>query len=80
MVPGMSERERLATELRRLEWLADARLASLAPDHKPRQPTATPGDRAVLPLGLWRRGLASASGLRRRLRQFRPGSARPMPQ
>ena len=26
MVPGMTERERLAADLRRLEWLADAQL------------------------------------------------------
>jgi hypothetical protein len=75
MVPGMTERERLATDVRRLEWLADATLGpvgsgyALAPTAQRREP------HPALPLGLWRRGLSSARVLGQRVRLLQPGMA-----
>jgi hypothetical protein len=71
MVPGMTERERLAANVQRLEWLPDA---SLGPTHLPRPPgpPAVPsGTRHSVPLGLCRRGLVLAHGLSQRIRTIR---------
>lgn len=69
MVPGMTERERRADELCRLEWLADARLGPNRIGGIPRgRGSPDPRSVAVLPIGLWRRGLASARIYGQRLR------------
>ena len=75
MVPGMSERERLAADLRRLDWLADA---ALGPARIGCALTASPmaePSRAALPIGLWRRGLSSARVLGQRILLRRPAPA-----
>jgi hypothetical protein len=74
MVPGMSERERLATEMQRMVWLADA---VLGPSRLPAGPIVPLGSRYDLLVGLCRRGIAMALGLgrracRRSLRLIRP--------
>jgi hypothetical protein len=74
MVPGMSERKRLATEMQRLEWLADAVRGS---SRHPAGPMVPLGSRYDLLVGLCRRGIAMALGLgrrtcRRSLRLIRP--------
>jgi hypothetical protein len=78
MVPGMSERERLAADMQRLEWLADA---TLGPGRLPRaRHTGVPsGSRYAIPLGLCRRGFAMAHGLRLRIRAIRPTSSWSLP-
>ena len=80
MVPGMTERERLAADVQRLQWLADA---SLGPTHLPRPPgpPAVPsGTRHSVPLGLCRRGFVLAHGLSQRIRTIRSISAWPAPK
>jgi hypothetical protein len=76
MVPGITERERLAADVRRLEWLAEARLGPTRVDHSsPR----SRGDRPSRPspaLGLTRHGLALALQLMRRVRLLEPRIAR----
>ena len=62
MVPGMTERECLAADVRRLEWLADARFGPAGIMRSP-----TPEDEAALPLGVWRRGLTAALLLGQRI-------------
>lgn len=62
MVPGMTERERLAADVRRLEWLADA---TLGPAGRMRAPT--PANEPALPLGIWRGGLTAALLLGQRI-------------
>lgn len=68
MVPGMTERERLAADMVRLEWLADA-------VHRPPLSlawSAVPfGPRRFVPLGVRRRGLTTALALGQRVRLFR---------
>lgn len=55
MVPGMTERERLAADVARLEWLAETRFGPTPPV------VATPASpRAVSPLSLCRRALTAA--------------------
>ena len=73
MVPGMTERERLAADMRRLEWLAEAQLGPARVSWTPTR-TVTAGSRPALPLGLWRRGIASALVLGQRVRMLRPGT------
>ena len=80
MVPGMTERERLAADMQRLEWLADA---TLGPTHLPRPPgpPAVPsGTRHSVPLGLCRRNVALMQGLGTCLRAIRLRSAWPAPK
>lgn len=55
MVPGMTERERLAADVTRLDWLADARFG---PANIPTPPPK--GEKPSSPLGIWRRGLTAA--------------------
>ena len=62
MVPGMTERERLADDVRRLEWLADARFGPAGIMRAP-----TPTDEPAIPLGIWRRGLTAALLLGQRI-------------
>ncbi len=42
MVPGMTERERLAADLRRAEWLADAALGPIQIHESPSRRWTTP--------------------------------------
>jgi hypothetical protein len=77
MVPGITERERLAADVRRLEWLAEARLRPPLVVHsshrsrgkKPSRPSLSPS------LGLPRHGLALALLLMRRVRLLEPRMA-----
>lgn len=78
MVPGMTERERLAADVRRLEWLADARLGP-GRCSRPSRPAIPSGSRSTVPLGVCRRGFALAHGLDRRIRTVRPRSVWVLP-
>ena len=64
MVPGMTERERLAADAQRLEWLADARLGPLRPRAGPVVPS---GRRHFLPLAFGGKRTAAALNLGRRI-------------
>ena len=75
MVPGLTERERRAADVRRLEWLADSMVGPMHVTWEPSQSTTTPRARTILPIGLWRRGLASARVHGSRLRLTQPGGA-----
>jgi hypothetical protein len=72
MVPGMTERERLATDARRLEWLAEATLGPARIEYATAPPSTEPRRRLELPIGLWRRGLSSARVLGQRVRLIPP--------
>ena len=78
MVPGMTERDRLAVDLRRLEWLADA---TFGPGQHPRpaQLAVPSGSRYTVPIGLCRRGLALSDTLRHRVRLVRPRAVWALP-
>ena len=79
MVPGMTERERLAADARRLAWLADATLGPARIGGTAHVPSVAGTPRPVFPIGIWRRGLSSARvlGQRIRLRHPTPGGALP---
>lgn len=79
MVPGMTERERLAADVRRLEWLADARLGPRQIPSPPDRPAVLSGTRYSVPLGFCRRGFAMALDLSRRVPLIRPKSVWPHP-
>ena len=70
MVPGMAERERLAADAQRLQWLAEARLGPIAIGETPLGEGRTAGP-PLSPLRVRRLGLAVASLLGQR---FRPRS------
>ena len=72
MVPGMTERGRLAADVQRLEWLADARISPGRLTALSIKPDGDKGSRPSFPLDLWRRGLSSALLLSRRLRLKQP--------
>lgn len=74
MVPGMTERERLAADVARLEWLADARFG---PATAPSPLTSTQTSQA--PLGSWRRGLTAVLLLSQRVR-LRPALPKQLPE
>jgi hypothetical protein len=78
MVPGMTERERLAADVQRLEWLADA---TLGPGRlsRPARPAVPSGSRYATPLGVCRCGFALAHGLTRRIRMTRARSTWSLP-
>lgn len=78
MVPGMSERERLAADIQRLEWLADV---TLGPGRlsQARHTGVPSGIRYAIPLGMCRRGFEMAHGLRLRIRTIRPTSGWSLP-
>lgn len=67
MVPGMTERERRAVDARRREWLAESALQPVTTVRRANGETAA-RSRLSVPLGLWRRGVASALALGRRTR------------
>jgi hypothetical protein len=77
MVPGMTERERRAADLQRLEWLADAVLGPPLPGGRPIVPS---GSRHSLPLAWRRRGITAALRLGRHLRPIWLGSTRLHPR
>jgi hypothetical protein len=76
MVPGMTERERRASDLRRVDWLADAYLgpSRLVADG-PRTPAPPAGQVPVSLANLWRRGLAAARVLGARIRALPDGKS-----
>jgi hypothetical protein len=74
MVPGLTERERSAADVRRLEWLAGAMVDPMRVTWAPGQPTTASAPRLTLPVGLWRSGLALARGNSQRLRPIRTGT------
>jgi hypothetical protein len=74
----MTERERLAADMRQLEWLADAVVGPARVTWGLRR-TTTAGTRPVLPIGLLRRELASALVNGHRLLLIRPGTVKPVP-
>jgi hypothetical protein len=78
MVPGMTERERLAADAQRLEWLADATLRP-ARISRPARPAVPSGSRSTVPLGFCRHGCALAHGLGWRIRTIRPRSVWALP-
>jgi len=76
MVPGMAERETLATEMRLQEWLAKATIGPARIGH-PLGGISLRSDRgAVLPPGIWRRGLLAASVIGKRISLVHPGTPR----
>ena len=74
MVPGMTERERLATDVQRLEWLADAVRGPTRLLRSTSPPVVPSGTRRSVPLGLCGRSFALMHDLGRRLRAIRPSS------
>jgi hypothetical protein len=78
MVPGMSERERLAADMQRLEWLADVMLGPGQPS-RPREPAIPSGTRRTVLLGLCRRGFEMAQDLNRRICTIRPRTGWSLP-
>ena len=79
MVPGMTERERLAADVKRLEWLSDAVLGPRQPPRPPTPPGVPSGVRISVPLDLCRRGFTIVAGLGRRIRTTRPSLDWPPP-
>lgn len=73
MVPGMTERDRLAVDVQRLEWLAESTLGPAQPP-RPARLTVPSGSRYTIPIGLCRRGFALADNVRRRIRLVGPRS------
>lgn len=73
MVPGMTERDRLVSDMQRLEWLSDAVLGPARFAHEPTPPSRdfTGNRRPVPPLGVWLSRFLSAlvPGKRLRLKQ-----------
>ena len=68
MVPGMTERERLAADVRLYSWLADATLGPTLTGVSPRAAVTTSPRRAPLSVRLIRDGLARAGVIGRRMR------------
>ena len=79
MVPGMTERERLAADVQRLEWLADATLGPAQLARPPGPPAVPSGTRHSVPLGLCRRGFVLAHGVGQSIRTIRPRTVWPLP-
>jgi hypothetical protein len=80
MVPGMTERERLAADMQRLEWLADS---VVGPSRLPRSPTRDAnraGGNRQIPRGLCRKSPMWAQALWRRIGGLQPRSVWPSPK
>jgi hypothetical protein len=77
MVPGMTERERRAADVQRLEWLADAVLGPATPRAGPLVPS---GSRYSLPLAFTRNGIALACRFGHRVRLTWPWPGRTFPK
>jgi hypothetical protein len=67
----MTERERLATDVQRLEWLTDAVRGPMRLPRPPGPPNVPSGTRHSIPLGLCRRNVALVHVLGQRLRAIR---------
>ena len=67
MVPGMTERERLAADVRLCMWLADATLGPIRTAVSPTAPATTSAHRSPLSSRLVRDGLAMARGFGRQM-------------
>jgi len=80
MVPGMTERDRLAADMHRLAWLADATLGPARIGNTAQGPTKKSMPRPALPIGIWRRGLSSARILGQRIRLLRPAPGEALPR
>jgi hypothetical protein len=80
MVPGMAERARLAADVRRLEWLADAYVGPTRIAPSPHGVAPMGRQRFERALGVWRRGLAAAFVLGRRIRNIESSSTLPPPE
>jgi len=80
MVPGMTERDRLAADVHRLAWLADATLGpariGTAAQGPPKMNVPCP----AMPIGIWRRGLSSARILGQRIRLLKPAPGEALPR
>ena len=72
MIPGMTERDRLANDVRVLEWLADATVGPVGIGARRPLTPAVARKRFAFPLGAWRRGLAAAFVLGQRIRAIDP--------
>jgi hypothetical protein len=70
----MTERERLAADVRRLAWLADATLGPERIGCAATPPPASGPLRPSLPIGLWRHGMSSARVLGGRIRLLHPST------
>ena len=77
MVPGLTERERRSADVQRLDWLAEAMVGPMRVKCEPNRPTPVGKIQTVLPIGLWRRGLAVARINGRRLHLMQPGATVP---
>lgn len=75
MVPAMTERERKAADVRRLEWLANATLGPAPSGHASTLAADEPRNRPAFPIGLWRRGLTTAHVLGQRFHLVEPAAA-----
>ncbi len=75
MVPGMTERDRLASDVRLCEWLAESRLGPTLTAVSPMGRVTASGCRPELLFTLVRRGIAVARALRQRIRPMQPGAA-----
>jgi hypothetical protein len=75
MVPGMTERDRFAADMRRWEWLADAMARPLLPTARPASPFEP---RHPILLGMFRRGHTAALALGERVHLIRPRSVTPL--
>jgi hypothetical protein len=80
MVPGMTERDRLAADVRRLAWLADATLGPARIGNAAQEPKEKSMPRPALPIGIWRRGLSSARILGQRIRLLQPAPGEALPR
>ena len=76
MVPGMTERERQNAEMRRLAWLADARLGPVRVMGAAPRPPAGTHARPRMVLDCWRLASAAVRALGQRANSFRfdPGA------
>lgn len=80
MVPGMIERERLAADVQRREWLVDARVGPSRLTSSSKKHHDDNGPRHELFLALWRHGLSSALVLGRWLRLLHPVAVEARPR
>lgn len=80
MVPGMTERERLAADTMRLAWLADATLGPTHIGNASHKPAKVSESRLALLGGIWMRGLSSARNLGQRIRRLPPAPSVALPR
>jgi hypothetical protein len=68
MVPGFTERDCLAADLQRREWLAEANASASLDSQSADARKRAMSERPCLPLGAWRRSLSSVRNLGQRIR------------